>query len=196
MRKLLLVDYENVKNFDVSKLDEAFHIIVYVGFGQRNSCPNIYRFPGWSHRIEIQCVHGRGENALDFYIACKLGRVLETSPDTECIVLSGDSGYDPLLHHLNENGLKCKRVKNIAKVSSNKFINNYEKHQRKCYQLVHAALLKVPKNSQPKNRRALTNTIFNMLGKKIDMSNVDKSINALIRKGIIKQEGSKMSYND
>ncbi len=195
MRKLLLVDYENVKNFDVSKLDDSFHIIVYVGFAQRNSCPDVIRFPGWSHRIEIQRVHGLGKNALDFYIACKLGRVLETSPNTECIVLSGDSGYDPLLHHLNENGLKCKRVSSIAKVCSNKFHRNYEKHQKMSYQLVHGALLKIPKNLQPKYRRGLTNYIFNALGKKIDMSNVDKSISALIRNKIIKQDGSKISYN-
>jgi hypothetical protein len=53
---------------------------------------------------------GNGGNALDFHIACELGRILETARDTTCIVLSRDKGFDPLLLHLNGNGLTCHRI--------------------------------------------------------------------------------------
>lgn len=49
-------------------------------------------------------------NALDFHIAFQLGRTFETAPETECIVLSQDKGYDPLLVHLNKKGLACRRI--------------------------------------------------------------------------------------
>jgi len=53
---------------------------------------------------------------LDFQIAFELGRTFETAPDTECFVLSGDKGFDPLLNHLNSNGMACKRVESIAEL--------------------------------------------------------------------------------
>ena len=195
LKKLLLIDYENIKNFEISKLDDSFRVIVYVGFGENYSCPKIYGSIAFPKLVEIQRVHGRGKNALDFYIACKLGRVLETSPDTECIVLSADNGYDPLLRYLNENGLKCKRVNSINKVFSDKYRRVHEKHQRHSYDLVSSKVKEISKDTLPKNRRTLTNHIFNMLNKKLEMSSIDQSIDILIRKGIIQEVGGKISYN-
>ena len=67
-------------------------------------------------RIEWQRVEGNGNNALDFHIACHLGRALESSPQVHCIVLSKDKGFDPLLRHLNKIGLKCKRVNSLLEL--------------------------------------------------------------------------------
>lgn len=51
-----------------------------------------------------------GSNALDFHIACYLGRVIEKSPGLYCIVLSKNKGFDPLIRSLSKSGLKCKRI--------------------------------------------------------------------------------------
>jgi len=195
MKKLLLIDYENIKNFDVSKLDNSFRIIVYVGFGERYSCPSIYGSTCFPKIVEIQRVHGRGRNALDFYIACKLGRVLETSPDTECIVLSADTGYDPLLFYLNESGLKCKRIDSLTKVYSDKFRRVHENHQKNSYDLVYRRVIEIPKHTRPKYRRTLTNHIFNILNKKLQISSIDQSIDTLIKKRIIHEVSGKITYN-
>lgn len=53
---------------------------------------------------------------MDFHIAFELGRTFETAPDTHCFVLSGDKGFDPLLNHLNVNGMTCRRVERIAEL--------------------------------------------------------------------------------
>lgn len=53
---------------------------------------------------------------MDFHIAFQLGRTIEKAPDTECIVLSGDKGFDPLLTHLNKNGLSCRRINTMAEL--------------------------------------------------------------------------------
>lgn len=115
MRKsLLLVDLENVHKVDLSLLDESFRAIIYVGANQNP--PKASKKKSTAHkftRVDFQKIEGTGKNALDFHIAFQLGRTFETAPDTECFVLSKDKGFDPLLAHLNKNGLECRRVNSL-----------------------------------------------------------------------------------
>jgi len=123
-KKLLLVDHENVHKLDLSVLDESFRALVFVGAKQNP--PRAASKKSTAHRftrVEFRKVSGSGGNALDFHIACELGRILETARDTICIVLSGDKGYDPLLLHLNGEGLQCRRLDDMealrAELASN-----------------------------------------------------------------------------
>lgn len=114
-KTVLLVDYENVSKLDLSGLPDSLRAIVYVGAKQ--DPPKAARKPSTAHRfarVEFQKVAGSGGNALDFYIACELGRIFETARDTVCIVLSRDKGFDPLLQHLAANGLPCRRIEDLA----------------------------------------------------------------------------------
>ena len=109
-KRLLLVDLENVHKIDLSLLDESYRAIIYVGAKQNppkaaSKKATAHRF----QRVDFQKIEGSGKNALDFHIAFQLGRIIETEPETECIVLSADKGFDPLLSHLNKNGLICRR---------------------------------------------------------------------------------------
>jgi len=110
-KNLLLVDFENIPKVDLSLLDASFRAIVFVGAGQHP--PKASRQRASAHRFERVDFHkisGSGKNALDFHIAFELGRTFETAPETVCIVLSRDKGFDPLLTHLNNSGLICRRV--------------------------------------------------------------------------------------
>lgn len=113
-KKLLLVDLENKHKVDLSPLDESFRAIIFVGAKQNP--PKASKKPATAHRfkrVDFMKISGAGKNALDFHIAFELGRTFETAPDTQCFVLSGDKGFDPLLNHLNSNGMSCKRVESI-----------------------------------------------------------------------------------
>lgn len=113
-KSLLLVDLENIHKVDLSLLDESFHAIIYVGANQNP--PKASKKKSTAHkftRVDFQKIEGSGKNALDFHIAFQLGRTFETAPDTECFVLSKDKGFDPLLAHLNKNGLKCLRLSSL-----------------------------------------------------------------------------------
>lgn len=104
--KLILVDYENVPRLDLSILDDSYRAVVFVGANQHP--PKAARRPATAHRfsrVDFLKVQGTGRNALDFRIAFHLGRTFETALQTECFVLARDKGYDPLLLHLNQNGL-------------------------------------------------------------------------------------------
>lgn len=116
-KKLLLVDLENKHKVDLSPLDESFRAIIFVGANQNP--PKASTRPTTAHRfsrVDFLKISGAGKNALDFHIAFELGRTFETAPDTQCFVLSGDKGFEPLLSHLNANGMTCRRVENIADI--------------------------------------------------------------------------------
>ena len=116
-KKLLLVDLENKQKVDLSPLDEGFRAIIFVGANQNP--PKASKRPATAHRfsrVDLLKISGAGKNALDFHIAFELGRTFETAPDTHCFVLSSDKGFDPLLNHLNANGMTCRRVQSIAEL--------------------------------------------------------------------------------
>lgn len=113
-KKLLLVDYENVQKIDLSLLDESYSAIIFVG--ARQNPPKVASKASTAHRfqrVDFQKIEGTGKNALDFQIAFHLGRTVEKSPETECIVLSKDKGFDPLLTYINKAGFTCRRTERI-----------------------------------------------------------------------------------
>ena len=116
-KKLLLVDLENKHKVDLSPLDDSFRAIIFVGANQNP--PKASKKPATAHRfsrVDFLKISGSGKNALDFHIAFELGRTFETAPGTECFVLSGDKGFDPLLTHLDSLGMHCRRIKSIAEL--------------------------------------------------------------------------------
>ena len=122
-RNLLLVDLENKHKVDLSVLDESFRAIIFVGANQyppraSNKAAAANKFS----RVDFLKISGSGKNALDFHIAFELGRTFAAAPDTQCFVLSGDKGFDPLLNHLNANGMTCKRVESISELVSSRVV--------------------------------------------------------------------------
>lgn len=112
--RLLLVDYENKQKVDLSVLDASFRAIIFVGANQNP--PKAAKKPATAHRfsrVDFLKVSGNGKNALDFHIAFELGRTFEAKPQTECFVLSGDKGFDPLLSHLITSGMQCRRIESL-----------------------------------------------------------------------------------
>jgi len=106
-----LVDFENVQRVDLSLFDESYRAIVFLGASQL--APRAATNKNTAHRfkrVTFQKVTGNGKNALDFHIAFQLGRVFETSPKTVCFIVSRDKGFDPLVAHVQRNGLNCRRV--------------------------------------------------------------------------------------
>lgn len=120
-KKLLLVDYENKQQLDLSELDSSYSVIVFVGHHQLEHKIK-KRIDGKNKfiRVDYQKIAGQGKNALDFYIAFTLGRVFETEPETECFILSSDKGFNPLIQHLHDNNFKCIKVENISDLITTK----------------------------------------------------------------------------
>lgn len=189
-KKLLLVDFENVQQLDLSRLDESFQIIIFVGASQKSiPIELVASAQKLGDRVEWQKVEGNGSNALDFYIAMQLGRILEKSPNLNCMVLSKDKGFDPLIRYLNKVGLKCKRLNSLLELDSKPIKSDEPNYQR-----VFEVLSKSEKKSRPRRRKTLTQHISAMFQKKLAQSDVDTIIDMLFANKLISETNNIITY--
>lgn len=198
--KLLLVDYENVQQVRLASLDESFRAIIFVGASQRNIpielVTDAQRLGG---RVEWQKVAGEGRNALDFFIACHLGRVMEKAPRTECIILSKDKGFDPLLKQLNAAGLVCRRISSLhelqpsAAVTAGPVAGRHQAEHPNARRVVDL-LGKLEKRQRPRKRRTLAQSISAMFQKKLSREEVDAIIARLAADRLIVETDGNVTY--
>jgi hypothetical protein len=114
-RSLLLVDYENVGKVELTAIPAHVHVPFFFGASQR-SVPTDFMKAALRLRerfVPID-IEGQGTNALDFHIAYYLGEFLAADPESTCVILSKDKGFDPLVKHLQGRGFKVRRVSSIA----------------------------------------------------------------------------------
>jgi hypothetical protein len=190
-QKLLLVDFENVQQVDLARLDDSFQIIIFVGAAQKSiPIELVTNAQKLGSRIEWQRVDANGSNALDFFIACQLGRVLERSPQLQCIVLSKDKGFDPLLRHLNKTGLKCKRLNSLLELDPKAAAQPEEPH----YKRVIEVLGKSEKKSRPRKRKTLSQHISSIFQKKLPQAEVDRLIDILFANKMISETNDTITY--
>lgn len=190
--KLLLVDFENVQQLNLSKLDSAFNIAIYVGASQKSvPIELVTTDQGLGSRVEWFRVEGNGSNALDFYIAFHIGRILEKSPETECTVLSKDKGFDPLIKYLNKNKFKCRRINSQIELEpESKIAPNEEPN----YQRVVDLLSKSEKKSRPRKRSTLMKHIAAMFQNKLTPKEVQRITDILFINKKISESNGTINY--
>ena len=106
----LLVDWENVQ-----PTGEALKALVPEG-------TDAWLFHGPNQKLDDsgyksifgECVvrvprSGVGRNALDFQLTYYVGYVSARQPDATFVIVSNDTGYDPMLEHARELGFKARR---------------------------------------------------------------------------------------
>ncbi len=186
--KVLLVDFENVQQVDFSKIDKAFNVSIFVGANQKNiPFELVDAAQPLGTKVEWVKIEGNGSNALDFHIAMQLGRILESSCKSECIVLSKDKGFDPLIKFLNKAGLVCKRINSLLELSNTPISDaNYSR--------VLDVLRKTPSRSLPRRRKTLTQHISAMFQKKLPQSDIDKIMDILFADKKVSETNNIISY--
>lgn len=175
IRKLLLIDYENIQTFDLSQIGEHVDVVIFTGAGQRISPAVAAAAQKLGDRVERQKIEGSGPNALDFHIACYLGRILERGEERDCYVLSNDTGFDPLLKYLVKQGLNCRRIDHIAPVAAAPSLSDQTNFKK-----VVDALRKLPKARRPKTRAGLIKFIAALFSRKVTAMQVNAIIGRLL----------------
>ena len=188
--RLLLVDFENVQQVDLSKLDDTWRVIIFVG-GSQKSVPIelVTSAQQLGSRAEWQKITGDGKNALDFVIACHLGRAFERTPRPDCTVLSMDKGFDPLLRYLNAKGMKCRRVNSLLELSPGAARPDDPTIKR-----VVQLLSKSDKRSRPRKRRTLAQSISAMFQKKLSRQEIDRVIDSMMANRLIGEKHGIIIY--
>lgn len=113
--RVLLVDYENIGKIDLAAIPDGVRVPFFFGASQRTVPTEFLRAAlKLGERFVPIDIEGQGKNALDFHIAFYLGEYLARAPDTACVILSKDKGFDPLVRHLNRRGFAVRRANSMA----------------------------------------------------------------------------------
>ena len=194
MKKVLLIDYENIHNVNLSIIDPTkFTIKIFIGNSQ-NKIPfdlvqNAQRFGSHLEWIKID---GTGKNALDFHIAYFLGIYSCNEPKSEYIILSKDKGFDPVIRFINKSKVNCIRINSILELSSDK---KKELKDTKKIEKVLANLKKIEKQNRPRRRNTLSQHINNLFGKKLSQEQLSEIVDALFIQEYISEENNRITYN-
>jgi len=112
---VLFVDYENIGKVDLGAIPAGVRVPFFFGASQK-SVPTEFLKAALKlgERFLPIDIEGQGKNALDFHIAFYLGEQLARAPDSSCVILSKDKGFDPLVKHLAKRGFSVRRANTIG----------------------------------------------------------------------------------
>src|SRR5256885_6813777 len=112
---VLLVDYENIGKIDLGAIPAGVRVPFFFGASQRSVPTEFLKAALKLGERFVQIdIEGQGKNALDFHIAFYLGEYLARSPQSPCVILSRDKGFDPLIKHLVKRGFAVRRANSLA----------------------------------------------------------------------------------
>jgi hypothetical protein len=111
----IFIDCENVALKSIPDHDRICMLFLFVGEKQKNVPIEIAESMGkLGPKAEFVRMHGAGKNALDFHIAYYLGKCAEIDPKGIFRIVSKDTGFDPLVKHLQAAEIDCSRVENLS----------------------------------------------------------------------------------
>ena len=112
--RVLFVDLENVQKIDLSLVPLEARVMVFYGITQKKLPEGlVVQAQPLGSRLQWVRISGQGPNALDFHIAFYLGQEVAERPTSDCTILSADTGFDPLIRHVNSLGGTCRRVTSL-----------------------------------------------------------------------------------
>lgn len=189
----VLVDFENVQPKDLGLLkDGPFKVKVFIG-------PNQSKIPlalavalqSLGEGAEYIILETAGSNALDFHIAYYIGALSSVEPTAFFHIISKDSGFDPLLKYLKGKKIFAQRSTCIAEIPY--FKPSLPVAPESQIDAVIADLLR-RKASKPRTQKTLLSTLHALFKKELSEQQIAALFAALCKRGVIKVEGTKVSY--
>lgn len=110
-----LIDFENVQPKALDRLKPgAARIKVFLGEHQSKLMLDVVQaLQPFGAAAEYIQIHGSGPDAVDFHIAYYIGRLAAEEPGVAFNIISKDKGFDPLVRHLEKQGIACRRLAEI-----------------------------------------------------------------------------------
>lgn len=218
MKRILFVDFENVPKVDLGTLPADVHVPFFFGASQKTvpkSLFDIARRLG-DRFISID-VEGQGKNALDFHIAFYLGELLQASPRAECVILSRDKGFDPLVRHLAGRGFAVRRVSTVgeafpqvqappstraeraprtARTAGSERARRGPAVDAETLQRVRTWLTRLPARNRPRKRKGLLASLGSLFAGKLDAARLEALIDALAAEGLVSVRDGSLTWTE
>lgn len=193
----VLIDYENVQPTSLEKFKkEGYQLRLFVGANQNKIPVDLAaQIQAFGRDAEYIRIEGSGKDALDFHIAYYMGRLSAEEPGSQFIVMSKDTGFDPLIGHLKASGIKVTRSASgqhaATKKPAAKASDNPTDDARLALILKH--LHKAGK-AKPGKRETLATALMSVFQNKLPKPTIDHLIELLFSKNIIAECNGKLAY--
>jgi hypothetical protein len=212
----VLIDFENVQVRSIALLEgDCFRVRVFLG-PKNTKLPAelVVAVQKLGDKAEYITLETSGSNALDFHIAYYLGVLSAANPTAYFHVISKDTGFDPLIQHLNSKNIYSSRSVSIEEMPCFakketvvekavtisppevkpqtlpvKAVSELDKN----FKLVHEDLIR-RKSSKPRRVKTLKSTMQARCGKDVAPSIVNSIFQKMVTKGFVKIDGEKVSY--
>ena len=202
--KYALIDLENVQPTSLQKLkNEGYQLKVFVGANQAKIsvelAEEIQRFGESAQYIRLQ---NSGKNALDFHIAFYMGQLVSSDADCQLLVISKDTGYDPLLKHMRSMGIKANRSAAVVgspattQTSTQSAPSKKSPPQMSLAERVQFAKQHLQKagKAKPAKLSSLAADLHSKFQKKLTEQAVQSLINELIKQGLVIDNQGSITY--
>jgi hypothetical protein len=202
----VLIDFENVQVKSLALLKgEHFRVCIFLGPKNlklpRELVLGIQQLGERAHYVVLE---SGGHNALDFHIAYYLGVLAERDPAGSHHVISRDTGFDPLLLHLKGEKVDAERSTSIeampcfaASAANGAETKENGSRGRSVDEVLEGVVKDLIKRkaAKPTTPKKLWSTIQAKCGKDLPSAEIDAVYEALIDRGYVKVEGTKVAYD-
>jgi hypothetical protein len=195
-KTVLLVDYENVQNLDLSVIQEQdIEIRIFIGQTQHKIPVELVQATQrLGQRVEWIKIEGTGSNALDFHIAFYLGQFSKDNQGNSFLILSKDKGFDPLIKYIKKNKINCQRIQSLLDLSEKKDAPASQ-NSDSAVKIVEN-LSKIQKDKRPKTRKTLRQHVKSLLlQKKLNDPEIDRLVNTLFTQRNVSEINNHLIYN-
>lgn len=192
----VLIDLENVTPEHLEKLKaDIFRVYLFIGKNQPKIPVDIaMSMQVLGDRGKYVPISGTGPNSLDFHIAYYIGRIAEQDSEAFFHIVSRDKGFDPLIEHLRSNHISADRVEKIEDIP----LLSLNPEKLSLEEKINSAIKRLlnPNATRPRQRKTLSSHLMAMFQQKLSDTEVNEIANALIQKGIIREDGKRLKYSD
>ncbi len=190
----VFLDLENVQPEDLSPLTgDSFKIKVFLGPHQTKVSVALARaLQAFGPDAEYIQMEGNGRNALDFHITYYLGRAAVEHPKARFVIISKDTGFDPLVAHLQAGKFLCQRLPSLAGLPAMSLPGLSPKRDR--IEVVIADLIR-RQAARPRTLKTLRGTIDGLFQKRLNSEEINAILEELTKRGVVKVSEGKLSYD-
>ena len=191
--KYVLVDFENVQLKNVGALNGSpLKVKVFLGASQGKVPLDIAQvLQPFGPDAEYIRIEGNGSNALDFHIAFYVGRLAAQTPGAEFLIISNDKGFDPLIRHVNQIGIACRRAESIPEL-----VKPAQAAARSIGDPVGAAIEKLAKGkvAKPRTLKKLRTWLKALFANQLGDEAIEDLIQQLRKRKVIQDAEGKIEY--
>jgi transcriptional regulator CtsR len=193
----VLIDYENVQPTSLSKFKEqGYKLRLFVGANQNKIPVDLAaQIQSFGNDAEYIRIEGTGKDALDFHIAFYMGRLSAQEPGSQFIVMSKDTGFDPLIRHLKTSNIKVTRSapnQNSAPTKPSTCAQSSQAIEAN-FSTVLKHLNKAGK-AKPAKRETLVTALMTVFQKKLPEPIINHLVDLLFARNLVSESNGKLSY--